>query len=464
MPSEIHTGFWIDRDKSGAAAAILTLSIAHASLLINLLSVLISTVVVDSVFRILVVMLYSRRPFPNYPFGLIGEFYVLLRNTHSFQAPRPELLRPMFSTENKGKERRIALILLTPWFLLMALKAGAFAIPTLIISDSPDEVALLKPGICGFKIIDIERNFPDTVVDELRETTDSRRYAEERYGESDSTFATESMFPVDTLPMDMFRNVSCPFENSLCLLGSAGAVAFDTGLLDSHNHLGINAPAKERIQYRWRSTCSPLNVTGRVRVVYNTEFDGIYISEDEYLLEVNLGAWANMNQTYTFIHRKKLLEISGYDFRTISSLNGIPKKSKWTPIDGLAQADADVTLVLIGTNEVTYTEKVYDPVFQATGARTDGEPLGPQKVWLSDYDFRIIACTDQHQYCNPQTGRCTVMNGTLDEFASPFIEDGNMAQLATAARVYHNGADNIIEANIRSLGKNALIAQSYVPE
>ena len=52
------------------------------------------------------------------------------------------------------------------------------------------------------------------------------------------------------------RNISCPFVEEMCI--NQLAVRFDSGLLDSQLHLGINAPPSDRTSYRRVLTCAPI--------------------------------------------------------------------------------------------------------------------------------------------------------------------------------------------------------------
>jgi len=50
----------------------------------------------------------------------------------------------------------------------------------------------------------------------------------------------------------------CPFHPPVCAIGHQ-SIAFDTGLIDSRDDLGINAADEDRLQYRRITTCTPLN-------------------------------------------------------------------------------------------------------------------------------------------------------------------------------------------------------------
>lgn len=135
--------------------------------------------------------------------------------------------------------------------------------------------------------------------------------------------------------------------------------------------------------------------------------------------------------------------------RTVSAIGGNQYPINiWTPIDPLNRADADVTLVLIGTNAITYDEEVSDPVFQANQTTIGDE------FWISDYFIRVVGCADQHQFCNPETGSCTAMNGTHGEWSSPFVHNGISSQYATGWRLSQYTMNHLIDASVRSLGNN----------
>lgn len=61
--------------------------------------------------------------------------------------------------------------------------------------------------------------------------------------------------PQQQLPWNVNRNATCPFTNDLCIYGDLSAYEMDTGHIDSHQALGINAPKSERVQYRKVTTC-----------------------------------------------------------------------------------------------------------------------------------------------------------------------------------------------------------------
>ena len=63
----------------------------------------------------------------------------------------------------------------------------------------------------------------------------------------------------------------CPFPNATRCSDNRGAVSFTTGMLSSHDYLGINAPPESRIDVEVTMSCSPIRVDDLVAV---EEFNG----------------------------------------------------------------------------------------------------------------------------------------------------------------------------------------------
>lgn len=70
------------------------------------------------------------------------------------------------------------------------------------------------------------------------------------------------------LPYTMTPNASCPFDPAICL--TKNNLVLDTGLLNSHDHLGINAPSKSRFHFRSVTSCAPLVTEGFTKIHMNS--------------------------------------------------------------------------------------------------------------------------------------------------------------------------------------------------
>jgi hypothetical protein len=67
--------------------------------------------------------------------------------------------------------------------------------------------------------------------------------------------STCNIYTVQSVQSKVNRAAPCPFIKRTCM---NPAVAIDSGLVDSHIHLGINALAHDRVQFRRLTTCTPI--------------------------------------------------------------------------------------------------------------------------------------------------------------------------------------------------------------
>ena len=133
-----------------------------------------------------------------------------------------------------------------------------------------------------------------------------------------------AQYPKQQLPWKVNQNATCPFTNGICIYGGSSAYEMDTGYIDSHEALGINAPKSQRVQYRKVSTCklvprpfptplfyclskeilidgtlgSPIHTKG-----YATELNDTNSSDSDYgdlLLNYNYGPRPGVSANYTY--------------------------------------------------------------------------------------------------------------------------------------------------------------------
>lgn len=89
---------------------------------------------------------------------------------------------------------------------------------------------------------------------DVNDTLAATTYSRACYGSSHNLLQC-AQYPQQQLPWKVNQNATCPFKNDLCFYGDSSAYEMDTGHIDSHQALGINAPKSERIQYRKVTTC-----------------------------------------------------------------------------------------------------------------------------------------------------------------------------------------------------------------
>ena len=98
-----------------------------------------------------------------------------------------------------------------------------------------------------------------------------------------------------------------------------------------------------------------------------------------------------------------------------------------------------MSLFLLAPNSVSYEAPITDPFYLATTqfSLNDTDFLSNLTYYTSDRLVNALACTDQHQYCNPTNKQCTALNSSslthkaLNENKVGF----NEAQLVTMLRI-----------------------------
>ena len=91
-----------------------------------------------------------------------------------------------------------------------------------------------------------------------QDTLAATTYSRACYGSTQNLLQC-AQYPKQQLPWKVNQNATCPFKNGICIYGGSSAYEMDTGYIDSHEALGINAPKFERVQYRKVSTCKLLS-------------------------------------------------------------------------------------------------------------------------------------------------------------------------------------------------------------
>ncbi|KAI6785086.1 uncharacterized protein J7T54_008180 [Emericellopsis cladophorae] len=187
------------------------------------------------------------------------------------------------------------------------------------------------------------------------------------------------------------------------------------------------------------------------------------IGADSPLFDVDLGPYDKQN--FTFSYQLSPLQRMGYEVYTAAAYRGFSDAANisWVPIPSLNRTDADVSAILIAPNIVTYAQSVDDPVFQANGSiknpiRTS--ELGTEQVmYLSDNTLRIVACADQHEFCDPISGACSGLDGHLSSGIPELLGTVNNKQWATIVRIQHDSLLYTMEGSVRSLGDNGKFSE-----
>jgi hypothetical protein len=227
-------------------------------------------------------------------------------------------------------------------------------------------------------------------------------YVDNCYDNSSSSATSCNKFYSRTIPYNHIANSSCPFDDVLCKEGPTAAVAFDTGLLDTHEHLGINSRPSRRLQYRRRTTCSPLTTPDTLCARENAFVEGANTTDT--FVRCYYGPTNIANYTVSYSLHQFYLGSTGYQLESHVAYAGTDP-STWDPIPALNRTDADVSLYLIMQNNIVYLDPVDDPLFAAHQPTNTtfgtGANLQTIKQYTRDTWIDTLGCIDQHQVCNP---------------------------------------------------------------
>lgn len=149
-----------------------------------------------------------------------------------------------------------------------------------MLSDSPSQVASLltlqhRAATRFYLMVQIvpfvslrestPGSFSAAVDASVRKANTATNYAQQCYNFSNyggcSAGSPCNSFVVPRLALSQDTNAPCPFSDGICRNESSNII-LDTGYIDSHDHLGINSPEKNRLLSRTVAHCAPLRTEG----------------------------------------------------------------------------------------------------------------------------------------------------------------------------------------------------------
>ncbi|KAK4450614.1 hypothetical protein QBC34DRAFT_297082 [Podospora aff. communis PSN243] len=417
----VYTGVWRDYSQDGANQLILTIPLRWGNVLISGLALLVSTAGAAT-WRISAFALHQIRVRHDNAAArsdsdpLQRQVQTLLRNNATPISALADALSIFVAWMGiRTPSSKIRHILPTAFlaafvtilFGLFSIFVSAFATR----SESNVSVLAKSGDACGgwefnWSAISVTNEMPIS-FESLRARMDdvqaARSYATWFYSQGKQPLAvTNTMFPVPRLPYTVSMG-PCPFlGEGRCLSNDTSVnttLILDTGLLDSHVHLGINAPPRDRSNIRHRMECSPIDVSDVIQPLDPTNGT------------VTFNVSAIFRQpifSATFPSNPQSLSM-GY---TSSSYwwSGATRQFDW-PTWLTATTSADISAVLIAQNSVRYSSPVHDPLFLATNT----SPATPG-IYHPTHPFNLLACTQQVQFCNPALNLCTSLTHTAQAY------------------------------------------------
>ncbi|KIW71682.1 hypothetical protein PV04_03820 [Phialophora macrospora] len=435
----VHEGVWTNYSRGKVWGFTWTLRPTHAVIMTNTLAVLV-TVCGVQLFNIIRYMLYRRGISYQPETPHMQKQQNILKVAVSDMATAQSMLSLAWKQRRSSGKRSIRAYTIGVFAVIYTVLfwvAGIFSNKAISSSSTtgPWEV-LSKSKSCGvwnqtymdqISSLDIstEDNFEMLVQFNSKKGQDvqlSLEYAQECYlarsyslnmSSTCKTFKTSSLIAG-------YGNGTCPFPSHLCHDNSETAV-LDTGYIDSHDDLGINAKPEDRIRYRRVTTCTVLNdtnyITGWNGMIANASSPGA--SPDTAYANFGPSIYKNTNWTYSYSNFASFFD--KFTSEVILSYQLDPQmayapadppysSSDFEPIPDLAPKKADLVLLFLSYMGM-YTTPVHDPWFAAHNGAWFGGPYPYlENRFARDKAISTLGCTEQHDFCT-SNDTCTGLGG-----------------------------------------------------
>ena len=315
--SYIYTGHWINWSHGLVLGSTITLSDRNGGLLTAFLGIFV-TIAGAACWKIMSYALHQSRCSQNFEDGLHHQQQAIFRNDSTAGGAAWQMTQLMWY----WRKNALRPFLRTFPFVLLALAnmalfglAGIFSSE---VTKAAGNETLLRSPSCGFLNLNSSLGYGGSDSKELltastaldsNDTLAASTYARACYGNTQNGLGC-NQYVQQQIPFTVNQNASCPFSDDLCLYGAFSAFAMDSGLIDSNDMLGINAPKADRIQLRKVTTCSPINTKGYANLVNVT--NSSQIAFGDAIEEFFFGEIAGV-QNYTYSYNEhSLVDDYGY--------------------------------------------------------------------------------------------------------------------------------------------------------
>ncbi|PHH89538.1 hypothetical protein CDD83_5824 [Cordyceps sp. RAO-2017] len=424
-PYRIRTGVWTDWSYGRVMGLTLTLDKTTGSYLIAFTAVFIS-LAGSSFWRILRLALYRSYSTLEPGDTLHHQRQVLLRNSITAPASLWAFSQLGWTWRQSGCRAWLRTL---PAILCAIFSIAAFAAASGLSSrlfSSLSRAVLIDGSKCGLPTGNVGKLENKTVFytgirEAMRIADLSRHYAEQCYTGKPTGVSDCITYIQPRLSSLINRYAPCPFSAGICRSNSSN-LRLDTGLIDSHHHLGINAPFKDRFQIRFVAHCAPLITEGfakrnSTRHGNYTEYyyGPLHLFEDEstpytYQVEDVFGQYRHVDEdVYSGLAVNPEVQLWSVFSPVINGkFYKIPLYS-FEPIPQLQRPDGDLNLYMLSGNGIVFSNPSDDIWYRITYGYSEN-------FWRPQEAASPLACLMQTQLCNFK-GRC----GPLASFTDAIV-------------------------------------------
>jgi hypothetical protein len=437
----VYTGIWTNWSFGKIRGSTLTLTQRDSNLLIAFVAFFV-TLVSAEVWKLACFATHFYLSTSERRDVIHHQRQAIIRNTRSPGSAVSAILELAWTWRASKPCKRILPLL--AFTVLAAIILGlATAFSSRLARD--DHEVLIVGDKCGLPIMPTtNRDYSSQFSPWLAQlATSDLNYATQCYSNGSTTVDGCSTFIKQKLPMMATQNAPCPFGR-LCK-GSNTSILLDSGMIDSHADLGINAPETERFSTRVLWHCAPLETSGHTSTINVSDTRSFtsynYSSGVDDTITSSYRASDNTRLDYLesiTSSTESMVPVPDYslgyvqatgppslklltEYRTVRALrfNGSydPNLSSLQPIKELTSNTADTHLIFLSANAVAFQEKVLDPWYHATTPFTEGCTIignDTTETFSQDQPASPLACFVQAQYCSPASSdgsQCTPLSG-----------------------------------------------------
>lgn len=258
--SDIFTGAWINWSRGLILGSTITLSQRDGTLLTAFLGIFV-TVAGAGCWRILSFWIHQHRAKQGPTDAIHHQQQAILRNSGTPGAAAWQLTQLAWhwrKSAAKSIVRSLPFIILAICNMLLFAVAGVFSAE--VTKAAGNETLIHSPN-CGYFMSHKASSKVSVALSSIgfkfmdaNDTLAATAYSRACYGQEPSGSQCYQ-YPKPNIPFTN-QTVACPFGHDICK--DSGGFKLDTGLIDSHTALGINARHSDRVQYRKVTTCAVL--------------------------------------------------------------------------------------------------------------------------------------------------------------------------------------------------------------
>lgn len=314
--AHIYTGPWINHYQNDTLiGATLTLTTRDSAFLVALLAVVVTTAG-TSFWVILSYFVYQTQSTADCQDAVFHQQQAILRNSGTALGAAWKFVRVSYAWRKHIRSKwwqlwRSRTFLYVVLALVVAAVFGVASIFSSQVTKAAGNHFLIHSPNCG------SWEFPGASTNNawqlkvLNDSLAAASYARECYGTGIKNDLQCNTYNVPEIQWANNSNASCPFAAGTCLISDTAAFQMDTGPMDSHNILGLDSKASERVTVRKVSTCAPIDVRPYAQLV-NKTFGGVV---EEYL-QLFMGPVEGTSANWTFEYNTYEFLINiGYDFQ-----------------------------------------------------------------------------------------------------------------------------------------------------